>query len=225
MSKINNVRLPNAATQQYSPEQFNQLIRSLEQIVLQLNSTFGSVVDVNNSNAFSYMEGTGLNAFSNLASMDFPYGSFYDTTTQTIAVINTAYPITINSTAEANGVYIDPANTSRIYVERAGIYNLQFSAQLDKANASADHAYIWIRINGTDVTESAGKMSLNGSDAEVVAAWNYFVDLNPGDYVELVWSASTTSMVLLHNTTVPPAPAIPSIIVTMAFVSSLHGVA
>lgn len=44
MSKINNVRLPNAATQQYSPEQFNQLVRSLEQIVLQLNSTYTPTV-------------------------------------------------------------------------------------------------------------------------------------------------------------------------------------
>ena len=45
MSKINNVRLPNAAPIQYSPEQFNQLVRSLEQIVLQLNSTYTSTTD------------------------------------------------------------------------------------------------------------------------------------------------------------------------------------
>jgi hypothetical protein len=39
MSKIFNVRLPNAAPTEYSPQQFDQLVRSLEQIVLQLNST------------------------------------------------------------------------------------------------------------------------------------------------------------------------------------------
>lgn len=43
MSKIYNVRLPNAATQDYSPGQFNQLVRSLEQIILQLNSTYTPV--------------------------------------------------------------------------------------------------------------------------------------------------------------------------------------
>lgn len=43
MSKISNVRLPNAATQAYSPEQFNQLVRSLEQVILQLNSTYTPV--------------------------------------------------------------------------------------------------------------------------------------------------------------------------------------
>ena len=50
MSKITNVRLPNASPQ-YSPEQFNQLVRSLEQIVLQLNSTYGSVFDQNQAAA------------------------------------------------------------------------------------------------------------------------------------------------------------------------------
>lgn len=224
MSKINNVRLPNASAAQYSPQQFDQLVRSVEQIVLQLNSNYTPSVTENNANAISFMEGTGQNALSNLSSMDFPYGSFYDTTTQTAAAINTAYAMKLNSTALANGVYIDPANISRIYVERAGVYNLQFSAQLDKNNASADHAYIWLRLNGTNVPESTGKVSVNGSDAEVIAAWNYFVDMNPGDYVELMWSASTTSMVILANTTVAPAPAIPSVIATMAFVSSLHGV-
>jgi hypothetical protein len=40
MSKITNVRLPSAPSAEYSPQQFNQLVRSLEQVILQLNSTF-----------------------------------------------------------------------------------------------------------------------------------------------------------------------------------------
>ena len=40
MSKITNVRLPNAVSQQYDPQQFNQLVRSLEQVILQLNATY-----------------------------------------------------------------------------------------------------------------------------------------------------------------------------------------
>jgi hypothetical protein len=39
MSKIFNVRLPNASPQ-YDAQQFDQLVRSLEQIVLQLNSSY-----------------------------------------------------------------------------------------------------------------------------------------------------------------------------------------
>ena len=47
MSKITNVRLPNAAPQDYSPTQIDQLIRSLEQIIFQLNNSYTSIVDQN----------------------------------------------------------------------------------------------------------------------------------------------------------------------------------
>jgi len=47
MSKITNVRLPNVTSPDYDPEQFNQLVRSLEQIVLQLNASYTSYVSEN----------------------------------------------------------------------------------------------------------------------------------------------------------------------------------
>lgn len=40
MSKITNVRLPSVATRDYNAEQFNQLVRSLEQVIFQLNQTY-----------------------------------------------------------------------------------------------------------------------------------------------------------------------------------------
>jgi len=57
MSKVTNVRLPNAAAQ-YSPEQFNQLVRSLEQIILQLNSTYTPVVTEDKDQAVTWFLGT-----------------------------------------------------------------------------------------------------------------------------------------------------------------------
>jgi hypothetical protein len=56
MSKITNVRLPNASTQ-YSPSQFDQLVRSLEQIILQLNSTYTSTVSENKNEAQAWFFG------------------------------------------------------------------------------------------------------------------------------------------------------------------------
>jgi hypothetical protein len=54
MSKINNVRLPNAVATSYSPEQFNQLVRSLEQVVLQLNSNYTPNVSENKNEALTW---------------------------------------------------------------------------------------------------------------------------------------------------------------------------
>jgi hypothetical protein len=59
MSKIFNVRLPNAAALSYDPQQFNQLVRSLEQIVLALNSTYGSTTDQNQAGAAAWFGAAG----------------------------------------------------------------------------------------------------------------------------------------------------------------------
>jgi hypothetical protein len=58
MSKINNVRLPNAAPLSYSPEQFNQLVRSLEQVIFQLNTAYTPVVTEDKDQAVTWFLGT-----------------------------------------------------------------------------------------------------------------------------------------------------------------------
>jgi hypothetical protein len=142
------------------------------------------------------------------------HGSFYDTTTQTAAVINTAYPITFNSTDITDGVYIGTP-TSRIYVDRINTYNFQFSAQLNKSSASSKHVYIWYRVNGVNAANSAGKVNLSGNDAAVIAAWNYVLKLNAGDYFELVWSTDDTGCKIEAFGASAPVPAIPSVILTV----------
>jgi hypothetical protein len=57
MSKIFNVRLPNAVSGTYDPQQFNQLVRSLEQIVLQLNSSYTPVVTEDKDQAQAWFLG------------------------------------------------------------------------------------------------------------------------------------------------------------------------
>jgi hypothetical protein len=57
MSKINNVRLPNAATVEYSPPQIDQLIRSVEQIILQLNSNYTPNVTEDKAEAMAWFFG------------------------------------------------------------------------------------------------------------------------------------------------------------------------
>ena len=142
------------------------------------------------------------------------YGSFYDTTTQTAAAVNTAYPVTFNATTLTKGVYIGTP-TSRVYVDRVGVYNFQFSVQLNKPNSNAKKVFIWCRINGVDVAHSAGDVTLAGSGAATVAAWNYVLEMNAGDYFELVWSTNDTDCQIVAVTSAAPVPEIPSVILTV----------
>jgi hypothetical protein len=143
------------------------------------------------------------------------YGSFYDTTTQTGTTINTAKAITFNTTDLSNGVYIG-SPTSRIYVDTPGIYNYDMSFQLDKTSGGTGEFYIWFRLNGTNVANSASYIQIQGNDAEIFSSLNYFFDLNAGDYVEIMFSVSDLSVEVAAFPAVAPVPAIPSIILTVA---------
>lgn len=150
------------------------------------------------------------------------YGSFYDTTTQTAAAINTAYAITFNTTDLSYGVTVG-SPTSRIYVDRPNVYNVQFSAQLDKTSGGVGLVWIWLRKNGVNVADSAGQVRIQGNDAELVTAWNYLVQLNAGDYIEIMWEVDDTSVQILYDTATAVHPAIPSVILTVTDnVSSLE---
>ena len=150
------------------------------------------------------------------------YGSFYDTTTQTAAAINTAYAMTFNTTDLSVGV-TRGSPTSRIYVDRPNVYNIQFSAQLDKTSGGVGLVWIWLRKNGVNVPDSAGQIRIQGNDAEVVAGWNYIIQLNAGDYIELMWEVDDTSVQILYDPATAVHPAVPSVILTVTDnVSSLE---
>jgi hypothetical protein len=142
------------------------------------------------------------------------YGSFYDTTTQTAAVVNTAYPMTFNTTDLSLGVTVG-SPTSRIYVDRPNVYNVQFSAQLDKTAGGVGLVWIWLRKNGVNVADSAGQIRIQGNNAEILAAWNYVIQLNAGDYIELMWEVDDTSVILLADPASAVHPSVPSVILTV----------
>ena len=142
------------------------------------------------------------------------YGSFYDTTTQTAAAINTAYAMTFNTTDLSFGV-TRGTPTSRIFVDRPNIYNIQFSTQLDKTAGGVGLVWIWLRKNGVNVPDSAGQIRIQGNNAETLAAWNYVIQLNAGDYIELMWEVDDTSVQLLAEVATGIHPSIPSVILTV----------
>jgi len=155
------------------------------------------------------------NLYAILGSGSLRSGAFYDTTTQTAAVINTAYAITLNNTSLTQGVSIGTP-TSRVYVDRTGSYNIQFSLQLVSTNAASKDVYIWADVNGTSVPESATKITLSGSSNAYVAAWNFVIRMSAGDYFRLMWSTSNTNVQIARIAASAPVPAIPSVILTVA---------
>lgn len=148
------------------------------------------------------------------------FGSFSDTTTQTAASINTAYGMVFNTTDSSNGVSIG-SPTSRLVAGFQGVYNVQFSAQLDKTSGGVGNIYIWLRKNGTNVPNTSTTVAIQGSAARTVAAWNFITQLEPTEYVELMWATDDTSVRILAASATSVWPAIPSVIATLTQVNNL----
>ena len=146
------------------------------------------------------------------------YASFHDTTTQNAAAINTAYAITFNTTDIAEGIRRG-SPTSRIIVNDAGVYNFQFSIQATSTSASGHYMYVWARVNGTDVPDSATRVEFRGSGNDQVLAWNFVLQMAADSYFELMWSVDDTRVSIISLATIAPAPAIPSIILTVCEVT------
>jgi hypothetical protein len=158
-----------------------------------------------------------------------PYGAFQDTTNQTVAAINTATALKFNTTDFSNGIVVD--STTKLRVSQGGIYNLQFSVQIQNTNTQLHDVYIWLRQDaagaGTDIPGSTGLISVpsshGGVDGHTIVGWNYFVTLNANDFVEIWWSASNTAVSIQAYSagTSPTRPATASAVATLSFVSNL----
>jgi hypothetical protein len=117
---------------------------------------------------------------------------------------------------------------SRITVANAGMYNLQFSVQLNNSVNATEDIDIWFRKNGTDIPASNSRFGLAprkdvSNPFHIIAGLNYFVDMQANDYVQLVWCTSNVGANIINYAagTSPTRPSIPSVIATMTFVSAL----
>lgn len=146
-------------------------------------------------------------------------GAFSSTVTQTGSV-SSGTPFTFNSTDFAGGVTL--ASGSRLTVPVSGTYNLQWSAQFDNSANSPYDCYIWLRVNGSDVAGSAGKIGMParknpGDSFHSLIGWNFFLTLTAGQYVEIVWLPTNTSITVpfYPAQTTPAIPSTASVVVTV----------
>lgn len=157
--------------------------------------------------------------------MSNPFGAWSSDSDQTAATTTDAYAITYDVTDVADSVYL--SNASRLNVTYQGVYNLQFSIQFNNTDTQIHDVDVWAAINGTNVDNSNSRFSVpnshGGTDGHLIASLNLFLPMQADDYVELYWSTTNTSVTIeyLPAAATPTRPATPSVIATMAFVSSV----
>jgi hypothetical protein len=153
-----------------------------------------------------------------------PYGAFSSGVDQTTTA-NTATLMTLDTTDFSNDVSI---SSSKITVANAGIYNLQFSVQLENTDNAPQDVYIWLKQNGVDITGSTGKVGMParkgvGDPFHAIYGWNYFVSMTAGQYIEIYWSTTNAAVTIQFYpaSASPTKPSTQSVVATLSFVSAL----
>ena len=144
----------------------------------------------------------------------------FDTTTQTNPSAASGNAFTYNTTVDSRGVAV--VSGSMIQVANSGVYNIQFSAQLEKSSANKEDVDIWLSKNGVGVPWSATTIVVEGSSDRQVAAWNFLLSMDSNEFAELYWHSDDLDVAVIAASghTVPVHPDIPSIILTVNNVSN-----
>jgi uncharacterized protein (DUF736 family) len=150
------------------------------------------------------------------------YLNAFDTTTQNNPVANSVNIMRFNTNAGSQGFVIQ--NGTQITATNIGVYNIQFSAQVTKSTGSTANIDIWVVKNGVAVSQTNTTFTIHDNNSQLVAAWNWFLQMNGTDYFQLAWSSPNTNISLFVETglTNPARPDVPSIILTVQQVMNIQ---
>ena len=196
-------RLPNAPAQYnaFQSEQYSNLLR------LYFNQIDSTLQNVLGPYGGRYI--------------DCPNGLVFSMTSSTAAATNTAYALEFEVSYLTNSVRVDSTNQSRVYCDTGGIYNFQMSAQLTSNSASSKQVWIWISRDGTDIGYSTHQYTISGSDSHQEVSWNFNIDMQAGQYLELKWATSDTGAFFESVAPTSPHPGIPSAVLAVNFIAPL----
>lgn len=201
LQKIAAPNLPlaqNAYGRQYQ-DQINNILR------LYFNLLDSSVNSVLGSNGGQYI--------------DCPNGLFFDLGTYSPALPNTGYPLEFKITYLNNAVTV--VDDTKITVSVGGVYNFQYSSAVTSTNASLKTVWVWIVRNGTPVGYSTNEYTISGSGTDTIISWNFNIDLDVGEYIQLYWGASDANVTIGTTAPTPPHPGIPANVVAVNFIAPL----
>ena len=161
-------------------------------------------------------------------SFQLPHGLFEDDTNQTF----TANTPTVLAIADEEKAYGMSLASNQITVDYAGCYDIDVMARFENPLSQIHNAYVWFRVNGTDVAHSCQSVTVPDKQGSINGAAHVMVkhplDLEANDYVEVVAAVDDANVTLTKEDAITSPyvrPSIPSLTITMcmAFPSQTTG--
>jgi hypothetical protein len=137
------------------------------------------------------------------------YASYYSTVDQPIT---SGSPMTL--ACDASFLQRGVSQSGGVMtVNTTGVYEVWYSVQLvNTSGGTTKYCYIWLRVNGSDVADSNGRIEFNSNNGDQLPIVPYIISLNAGDTVEFRAQASDTGIVANYTSPSSLGPDIPSVI-------------
>jgi hypothetical protein len=151
-------------------------------------------------------------------SLNHPYGTWIQTTTSTVSADNVPTELSGYTLQSGFGIDVSTGTPSRFTVSESGTYIFNYSLQFDKSGGGTSAVDIWIRLNGTDVSDSASQITIQGTAGETIAFCEYTLELVAGDGIAIVFASADSTVAV---TTFPAIsspyvrPRVPGAIINM----------
>jgi hypothetical protein len=199
-----------------APQQYDQRFQDQHSDVLRLyfNQLNNAVSTVIGPNGGAYLQN--------------PHAMLMSDQDQANAGITVANQLSFNQPVIQQGIEV--RNTDEIWFEQAGQYLVTFTLQVSNRGNAVQEFEVWAGYNGTNYPLSntrfdvPARKSVSVYGHVVPAITGIFTVDNPDtEYLTIKWWADSTDVFLEHYAagTSPTRPEIPSVIMTVNFVSRL----
>ena len=186
------------------------------------NGTSYLFTSVGTSGQFLQSTGSGAPTWSTPSTGSFQpayYGTFVSTANQPNGGATTANATTFDTTVLSNGISI--TSNSQITFANAGQYLIAFELAVNNSTGSNPNISSWLALNGTNIANTRSDMTIQGgANNPQLLEQQWIVNVTAGQYIEIYWSSSATTVSLLYQATTssPTRPASPSAIVNAVFI-------
>jgi hypothetical protein len=169
----------------------------------------------------------GINGASELQA---PHAMLMSDQDQANAGTTVANNLKFDTPVILQGIEVRGTNNTEIWFDKAGQYLVSFSLQVTNRSNAEQVFEVWAGFNGSNYPLSNTRFDIPPRKSSTVwshivpAVTGIFTVSNPStDYLTIKWWASSTEVFLEHYAaqTSPTRPEIPSIIMTVNFISRL----
>ena len=215
----------------YDYGQMNEFVRALRLYFNQLDSLTPNQAESYTADSFNGGTFTGSEVFGGVLAgfgrgLEVPYAMLMSDEDQTSLGTTSENLITYNRIIFSDGINVE--NNSRITFSYPGQYLVTVSLQVTNSSNQIREFELWAKNTGVnyplsntrfDVPATKGIAGLGHLVANVAGIFT----VTNGEYLEMAWWANNTNVKLEHYGagTNPTRPEIPSVILTVQFVSAL----